>query len=437
MSMGKYYLTIDDGPHEDFTVRCEALEQRGILAMWYCQGDMLEKYPEAVIAAIKKGHVIGNHSYNHPFFSKLTSDEAWQQIKKTDSIIDSLYHAAGVERTVKTFRFPYLDLGGSENNRFLHTLGYSQPVFEGKVPHALKQEHILRSVGVGASIDTRDWQLGKTTETGELFDEEHMFKHIAQQLDEIQDEGEHHVVLTHSFVPLSTFLKTVDMFLAAGKTFDIPHEQRQMHLEPVERQDEHHQKKHSWIMAMPDREAIEVVLFGDSITRRWEDNQEVFERYFGEYSCWNFGIGADTINNMIWRIENGELDGMSPKMVILLLGTNSLSEYSNDKMVEAIIYTVDKIQAICSEAVLLLHGIFPRNPDGDQRDYLSRIREINEELAATQRDKLVYVEMTDVLLNHQTMVDEAIMPDGLHINDKGYEIWGQTLKPLLRQYMGR
>ncbi|PHV70432.1 polysaccharide deacetylase [Sporanaerobium hydrogeniformans] len=109
--MKKAYLTIDDGPSAFRKERVDILKKYDIQAIWFSSGEYLLKREEEAIYTIKNGGVIGNHSYNHPHFSAVVLEECYQQIKRTDEIIEALYKEAGVERPIKAFRFPYGDKG--------------------------------------------------------------------------------------------------------------------------------------------------------------------------------------------------------------------------------------------------------------------------------------------------------------------------------------
>jgi len=131
------YLTIDDGPSKDFKEKVDFLLSKNIPAIFFCRGDFSEQRPDAVIYAIKKGFIIGNHSYSHSTFSDLTLEQCFEEIQKTDRMIDNLYKKAGVKRPAKFFRFPHGDKGALNNSgafepiqRFLRKLGYAQPRFE-------------------------------------------------------------------------------------------------------------------------------------------------------------------------------------------------------------------------------------------------------------------------------------------------------------------
>ena len=132
------WLTIDDCPSADFAAKLAYLSQEKIPALLFCEGWKLLERAELIIEAIKKGFVIGNHSYDHPFFSELSLAACRSSIQRTDAIINDLYGRAGINRPGRYFRFPYFDRGGRKNPEqqralqdYLAELGYAQPDFPG------------------------------------------------------------------------------------------------------------------------------------------------------------------------------------------------------------------------------------------------------------------------------------------------------------------
>ncbi len=105
------YLTIDDGPSERFTELVDFLDNRNLPALFFNRGDAMEARPEAVIYAIQKGFVIGNHGYAHMRTLKMELSEICADIARCDEIIDDLYARANIKRAGKYFRFPYMDRG--------------------------------------------------------------------------------------------------------------------------------------------------------------------------------------------------------------------------------------------------------------------------------------------------------------------------------------
>ena len=134
MKQKTIYLTIDDCPSKDFRKKIDFLIANKIPAILFCIGKEIEKYPKEIIYAIKKGFIIGNHSYSHLDFSVISLKESERQIKLTDKIVDNLYKKAKVKRKIKLFRFPYGDKGPIMKNRnlqkILKQLGYKQPRFK-------------------------------------------------------------------------------------------------------------------------------------------------------------------------------------------------------------------------------------------------------------------------------------------------------------------
>jgi len=134
MKSKKVYLTIDDSPSNDFIKKVDFLYENKIQTIFFCLGKLLRRKEGDIIYSIKKGFAIGNHSYNHPHFSKISLSESINQIKKTDIIINNLYKKAGIKRILNVFRFPYGDKGGRNKEaiqNFLKKLNYKQPKFKG------------------------------------------------------------------------------------------------------------------------------------------------------------------------------------------------------------------------------------------------------------------------------------------------------------------
>lgn len=120
-------LTIDDMPSPNTPAIVNFLKEKNIMPVFFSVGQLIEKYYEEAVYALKNGMLIGNHSYSHPFFSKLTLQECIEEIEKTEEILEQLYKDAGVERKYKLFRFPYIDKGGVHKDNlqnYLREHGY-------------------------------------------------------------------------------------------------------------------------------------------------------------------------------------------------------------------------------------------------------------------------------------------------------------------------
>lgn len=170
------YLTIDDCPSKDMKKKVDFLLGNGIPALWFCRGEFLERRQEAVVYAIKNGFLMGNHSYDHPLFSRIPLEECFKQIELTDELIERAYEKAGIERPAKVFRFPWGDKGGGfdmkeggffpkrENPEkirtvqdFLRKLGYKQPRFKGINYDWFNGAYLSNDIDVYFTFDTMDW----------------------------------------------------------------------------------------------------------------------------------------------------------------------------------------------------------------------------------------------------------------------------------------
>ncbi len=173
---------------------------------------------------------------------------------------------------------------------------------------------------------------------------------------------------------------------------------------------------------------IQLVFLGDSLTRRWEDNSDVWDRYFSEYQAANFGVGSDCLEHITWRILNGELDGINPKVIIVLAGTNNLDQDSEETIVHGIQDIVEIIQKKLQQTQIVLLGLLPRNRNDTGIDYVRKIRRINSNLHAFYANSQIAFRDIGTLLvnehgvlNEHDVVSNTIMPDGLHLNRAGYD----------------
>jgi lysophospholipase L1-like esterase len=189
---------------------------------------------------------------------------------------------------------------------------------------------------------------------------------------------------------------------------------------------------------------IGLLFLGDSITEGWTKVPEIWSEAFGRFQPANFGIGGDQTQHVLWRIEDGELDGLRPKVVVLLLGTNNTARNSGAEIAAADRKIIGLIREKLPEAKVLLLAIFPRGPrknkDGSMDTTLNRrleaIRLANSELAKLDDGKMVrFLDLGPRFLGPDGRIPEAIMPDQLHLSPAGYRIWAEAMQPLLAAMM--
>lgn len=183
---------------------------------------------------------------------------------------------------------------------------------------------------------------------------------------------------------------------------------------------------------------VDLLFLGDSITEGWGNNA-VWQKHYGALHAANFGIGGDTTENVLWRIQNGEIEGISPKVVVLLIGTNNfgLEGHQPDGVAKGVMTIVQTLRKKLPSSKVLLLAIFPRDekPGTDARN---RIKKVNDQIAGLDDKKNVrFLDIGAKLANPDGTLSKEIMPDFLHLSEKGYQIWAEAMDPLLQQLMGK
>lgn len=186
------------------------------------------------------------------------------------------------------------------------------------------------------------------------------------------------------------------------------------------------------------RENAEILLIGDSITHGWENTGKVvWEETFGEYPTYNIGYSGDRTENVLWRFEHGEIDGIRPKVAVLMIGTNNTGHRQDpaDCTAEGIRQIVQQLNNKLPDTHLILLAIFPTKATPEHE-----LRILNEDINR-QIETLGNLEQVTFLnLNHHFLTDEGIlteeiMPDLLHPNETGYRIWAEALHPVLMELL--
>jgi lysophospholipase L1-like esterase len=214
------------------------------------------------------------------------------------------------------------------------------------------------------------------------------------------------------------------------------------------RTDRNSQIAHEQHLAKAKQGRIDIYFAGDSIARRWgaSDYPQFLENWKQNFFGWNaadFAWGADRTENILWRLENGELDGVNPKVIVLLAGTNNVGrrvppagiEAAADEVTRGLRAIVQVMQTKAPNATIIVTGIFPRN---DSMDVMPVIDRINGNLAAMAvGKKLRFLNINAKLADANGVLHEGMMnPDKLHPALKGYQVWADALKPLFTEILG-
>jgi len=195
---------------------------------------------------------------------------------------------------------------------------------------------------------------------------------------------------------------------------------------------------------------IDIYFEGDSITRRWQGTDDEHKpNWDANFFGWNaasFGWGGDTTQNVIWRLEHGELDGVNPKIIVLMIGTNNVGKTvrfpNDDPFADEVARGVKKILDLCREkapnAVIILTAITPRNDDANKSTALMpTINKINDRIAKFADGKTIrYLNVNDKLADKDGKLFEGMTRDNLHPVAKGYQVWADALKPIFTELLG-
>jgi lysophospholipase L1-like esterase len=205
---------------------------------------------------------------------------------------------------------------------------------------------------------------------------------------------------------------------------------------------ERFQQLHQAFLARARAGPIGVLFLGDSIVNHWKTAPAIWEKYYGKDQAVNFGIPGDMTQNVIWRIEHGELDAVHPRVVVFMLGTNNTGGDSAAAIFAADRKIVEMIRAKLPETKVLLLGIFPRGQrrqDGTGPGFRPRmavITAVNAQLATLDDGKNIrYLDLGPKFLSPDGTISPAIMGDGVHPTVAGYQIWADAMQPLLEEML--
>jgi lysophospholipase L1-like esterase len=200
---------------------------------------------------------------------------------------------------------------------------------------------------------------------------------------------------------------------------------------------------------------IDVYFVGDSITRRWHGtdypaHKANWEANFFGWNAANFGWGADTTHNVLWRMTHGELDGVEPKVIVLMIGTNNLSSLPPEGSEGAAAAEAAKVEEVVGgvraildvfdqkapDARVVLVGVMPRNAGG-RPTMKPTIDEINVRLAKfADGERIRFLNVNSKLADEEGLFLDGVCEDGVHLSTKGYQIWADQLKPIFTEWLG-
>lgn len=210
-------------------------------------------------------------------------------------------------------------------------------------------------------------------------------------------------------------------------------------------------KRHESFNEISKQGEAQLVFLGDSITQGWEGKgKAVWDKFYGARKAANFGIGGDRTEHVLWRLANGNFDGLNPKLIVLMIGTNNtghsgrpipeignaIYQSSGEQTAEGVKQIVATLRKKMPETKILLLGIFPRGPDA--ADPMRRTNEaINSQISKLgDGQKVHYLDIGKTFLQTDGTLSKEIMPDLLHLNETGYGMWAEAIEPKVKELLG-
>jgi lysophospholipase L1-like esterase len=183
----------------------------------------------------------------------------------------------------------------------------------------------------------------------------------------------------------------------------------------------------------------DIEFIGDSITQGWEDRggKNVWQEFYGKRKVINMGVSGDRTEHVLWRFEQGQLDGIKAKVAVVMIGTNNSGSKDNTEaeILEGVTAIVNQIRTRQPDTKIILLGIFPRGATFNVQR--GKILEVNEALAKLDDGKhIFFIDFGSQLIENDGTISKSVMPDFLHPNETGYRIWANATEPKLKELLG-
>lgn len=209
--------------------------------------------------------------------------------------------------------------------------------------------------------------------------------------------------------------------------------------EPKDRlQEEWWKERHEQKLELAKTAKADLLFIGDSITQGWEKRvPKLWEETYEQKNAFNIGFSGDRTEHVLWRLDNGAMDNMQPKVAVIMIGTNNTGHVMQkaEETAAGIKAILERVHKISPNTEILLLAVFPRGRESDDPKRLRNI-EINEIIKDyAANEKVTYLDFSAKFIDKDGTLPKSIMPDALHINKNGYKIWIEEMKPTLRKLL--
>ncbi len=225
---------------------------------------------------------------------------------------------------------------------------------------------------------------------------------------------------------------------AETAVLEPPKEQVNTATTPAPREGDGWMKRHESMNERVKKGDVDLIFIGDSITHGWEGaGKDVWASRYAPRKAVNLGIGGDRTQHVLWRLENGNIEGISPKLAVIMIGTNNSNKEDNTvaEIAAGVRAIVKKLRDELPKTKILVLGIFPRGKDPNPQR--GKILQVNQIIAKLDDGKMVhYVDIGPRFVDDEGVLPKDIMPDYLHLSPAGYQIWADAIEPKVAELMG-
>ncbi len=208
---------------------------------------------------------------------------------------------------------------------------------------------------------------------------------------------------------------------------ELPQAQR------AERPGEWWMERHDEKVAAAALGGVDLIHIGDSITH-YGEREALYSTYFGHRNTLNLGFGGDGTQNVLWRLQNGEIDGLTPKLVVVMIGTNNAGRDDPADVVLGIQAIITELRTRVPNAEILLFSIFPRAAGAEHDGNVA----VNAQLASlADGEHVFHMDINSHFLNpDDSLKEELYYTDLLHLSSAGYQLWWEQMESVVSQTLG-
>lgn len=184
---------------------------------------------------------------------------------------------------------------------------------------------------------------------------------------------------------------------------------------------------------------VDLLMIGDSITHGWEGRgKKVWDEFYAKRNAFNIGYSGDRTEQVIWRLQHGEVEGISPKLAVIMIGTNNTGHRQDPPKETAagIKLIIEELKERTPKTKILLLAIFPRGAKSD--DKLRQINDgTNDIIKGYADDETVFfLDINKTFLEEDGTLPKSVMPDLLHPHEAGYRMWAEAMEPTIAKLLG-